>query len=358
MAAIPPEVTDPVASAIFAAWKRRGDAQTPRTYIGASVIGKPCARALWLDFRWCGRPEFSGRMYRLFDRGQREEAAFVADLQAIGMTVYEVDPATGQQFSFSDLGGHLGGHCDGIATGLPQAPKSPAILEFKTHSSKSFAALKKDGVQKAKPEHWAQCQLYQHWTIEQWGEHGCRQALYVAVNKDTDDIYTERIKYDKDAAEALIAKAKAIITSGDTPPEKIGGPDWYECKWCHYYELCHGTKVPAPNCRNCAYASAKLDGNKRWTCDKHGCDLGAEQQAKGCHEHRFIPALLGNFATPHDFKDGKVIYMMKDGSGQFSNGDLGSDEIAALQDKASLPNLLADPSIKALREQFGGRIVG
>lgn len=358
MAAIPDSVTDPVAAAIFAAWKRRGDAQPPRTYIGASVIGKECARALWLDFRWCGSPDFSGRMYRLFDRGQREEAAFVADLQSIGMTVYEVDPSTGQQFSFSDLGGHLGGHCDGIATGVPQAPKAPHILEFKTHSSKSFAALKKDGVAKAKPEHMAQMQLYCHWTIQQWGDNGCDRALYVAVNKDTDDIYTERIKYDKEMAEALIAKAKAIITAGDVPPEKIGGPDWYACKWCHHYETCHGTNVPAPNCRNCAYASAKLDGNKRWGCDKHGVDLTAQQQAQGCDSHRFIPPLLVNFATPHDFKNGKVIYMMKDGSGTFSNGDLTSAEIAALHDKASLPNLLNDTYITGLRDHFGAEVVG
>jgi len=39
-------------------------------------------------------------------------------------------------------------------------------------------------------------------------------------------------------ATALIEKAKRIAVS-KTPPERIGGPDWYACKWCGFYEICH-----------------------------------------------------------------------------------------------------------------------
>lgn len=90
--------------------------------------------------------------------GDLAEARFVADLRAIGCTVYEVDE-NGKQFAIEALGGHFGGHMDGAALGIPEAPKTWHVTEFKTHSAKSFAKLQKDGVQKAKPQHYAQMQI-------------------------------------------------------------------------------------------------------------------------------------------------------------------------------------------------------
>jgi hypothetical protein len=70
--------------------------------------------------------------------------------------------------------------------GLPQAPKTPHILEIKTASDKYFREMEKSGVKKAKPEHWAQMQMYMKWSIDQFKEDGCTRAIYIVVNKDND----------------------------------------------------------------------------------------------------------------------------------------------------------------------------
>lgn len=53
----------------------------------------------------------------------------------------EVDPETGRQFRVEAHGGHFGGSLDAVALGLLEAPKTCHVVEFKTHSAKSFAEL-------------------------------------------------------------------------------------------------------------------------------------------------------------------------------------------------------------------------
>ena len=48
MPAIPP-AQHQTAAAIFALHEAREAAEAPRQYLGASVIGHPCARYLWVD---------------------------------------------------------------------------------------------------------------------------------------------------------------------------------------------------------------------------------------------------------------------------------------------------------------------
>ncbi|GAG27102.1 unnamed protein product, partial [marine sediment metagenome] len=55
--------------AIYAHYKEVGDAEPVRGYLGASIIGHPCERYLWYVFRQCCKPEFDGRMHRLFETG-------------------------------------------------------------------------------------------------------------------------------------------------------------------------------------------------------------------------------------------------------------------------------------------------
>src|SRR6056297_1806904 len=131
-----PELTKTV-QAIYEHYKKTGDAEPMRNYLGISIIGHHCSRYLWYCFRHCCKEDFSGRMYRLFETGDLEEYRFVKDLRDIGCTVYEVD-GSGNQFAFKGVGGHYAGHMDGCGTGIPEAPETWHVLEFKTHSNKSF----------------------------------------------------------------------------------------------------------------------------------------------------------------------------------------------------------------------------
>jgi hypothetical protein len=142
----------------------------PRPHLGASMLGGVCERRIWLSFRWAVQPKFSGRILRLFRRGHQEEANIIKDLRAIGVMVKPVDTQDGVNF-----GSHVSGSIDAIIDGgVPEAPTKRHIGEFKTHSLKSFNDVEAKGVEKSKPEHYAQMQVYMHGT-------GIDRALYVAV---------------------------------------------------------------------------------------------------------------------------------------------------------------------------------
>lgn len=318
-----------------------------RPHLGASLIGRPCARALWYSFRWATRTRHEARILRLFARGHREEGPLSDMLRAAGITVIQVDPNTGRQFTFGD--GHFGGSMDGACVGVPDAPKTWHALEYKTHGAKSFAALAAKGVKEAKPEHWAQMQCYMHWS-------GMTRALYVAVCKDDDRLHIERVDVDKEAVQQLIERAATIVNSA-TPVEGVStDPSWYECKFCDHREICHGTAAPLPTCRSCAHSTPEPGG--AWTCRHHGGRrVDVLEQKAGCTGHRVIPILLKNWAEPIDASesDNWVKYRLKDG-GEFVNGEpvdgFTSEELYALHDKA----MLADEQMLALRARWDGRI--
>lgn len=361
MAAIPTSVVDPVADAIYAHYKRVHGAEPQRGYLGASAIGKPCTRALWYGWHWALQPTFDGRMYRLFQSGHLQEPRVNADLRAIGCTVYEVNPETGQQWSFVELtsGGHFRGNCDGILTGLPQAPKAPTVVEIKTASDKAFQSVKKNGVMEEKPEHYAQMQIYMKWTQDLYKSNGCKRALYIVVNKNTDEIYTERLDFDATFAKSIIAKAIAIIESNEPPIGISQDQSWYECRFCDYHSLCFGTTVPEATCRSCAHSTPEMDGDARWSCAKHQADnIPMDIQRAGCAGHRFIPILLQRVGTPVDEVDGCITY--ETANGTFVNGNpeidpthISSAEIHACEDKRALTH----SAIAEMRKKYEGRIV-
>jgi hypothetical protein len=280
MAELPP-ISSPTRDAIFAAYE--ADAEDGfRVHLGASLIGKDCERALWYDFHWVTPARHPGQLLRLFETGQREEARLVQNLRRIGATVLEVDPDTGRQFRVQAHGGHFGGSLDGVALGLPEAPKTWHVLEFKTHSAKSFADLVAKKVRESKPLHYAQMQIYLHLI-------GLARALYLAVNKDTDDLYVERVEADPDFARRLLDKAGRVIFAATPPPRISEDPSWYQCRLCDHAPVCHGGQAAAVNCRTCLDATPVEGG---WRCERHGKPLSEADQRTGCAQHLYLPPLV------------------------------------------------------------------
>ena len=100
--------------------------EDPRPHMGASILGHPCDRWLWLSFRWAVIEPFPGRILRLFRRGHNEEASVISDLRSIGVDVRSSQHRV-------TLGGHVSGSLDGvIESGLPGAEKTRHVLEIKT----------------------------------------------------------------------------------------------------------------------------------------------------------------------------------------------------------------------------------
>jgi len=334
MAALPEPMHTTVAK-IYQAYEADAE-EGNRPHLGASLIGHACERYLWLTFRWVDSKRFPGRMLRLFETGQLAEARFTANLRRIGVEIHDTTP-DGKQWRVSDLGGHFGGSMDGAGRGFAEAPKTWAVVEYKTHGDKSFNDLVKNKVQKAKPQHWLQMQTYMGYT-------GMDRAMYMAVNKNTDDLYTEWVHFDPVEFAKLKARAERVITASEPPLRCSNDPSWFVCKMCDFHDHCHGEKAPAVNCRTCAHSTAALDGDARWSCshvnpDPNVSSIPMDMQRKGCGQHRYIPILLEKFATQSDYVNGDVVYIDSTGA-TFANGQgpgaLNSHEIRATESKSML----------------------
>ena len=320
-----------------------------RAHLGASLIGRPCDRALWYTFRWCSEVKHAGQLLRLFQTGHLAEERFVADLRNVGITVFETDPATGEQFRVSACNGHFGGSLDGVGQGFMEAPKTWHLIEMKTHNEKSFNNLVKKGVQEAKPEHFIQMQVYMY-----LADPKLTRAFYIAVNKNTDELYGERVRLDPAIGRATVDKAGCIIAS-DRPLGKISeDPSWYLCKFCDHHAICHGQTAPTVNCRTCLHSTPIEDGE--WSCARHDMEIPLSVQKNGCESHLYNPYLLEQFAEPVDSGEYWIRYRLKSTGEEFVTGDQhgqwSSKEINAVNDKT----LMTDEKLAQLKDRFDGTI--
>lgn len=329
-----------------------------RGHLGASSIGRECERQLWYAFRGIEHVKHHGRMLRLFERGHNEEPSLVKYLQMAGVTVHDTD-ADGEQFRYSDIGGHFAGSMDGAGKGFIEAPKTWHVLEFKTSSQKYFNPMVKHGVEKSKPEHFAQMQMYMSWSK-------MKRAFYLMVNKNDDTLYSERVKYDSSIAKGLTEKARRIITS-QNPPAKISeDPSWYKCKFCDFPEACHRDKQPTVTCRTCLHSTPETDGEDgRWSCNFHDIkSLTKPVQTAGCYEHRYIPKLVTfavavnasadenyvEYELPNGrkFRNGRLV------DGGFSSGMMNGQDLAWLD----IPEgkRTTDDLVESLKTQYIGEL--
>lgn len=264
-----------------------------RPHLGGSQIGMNCSRALWYQFRWAWSANLAGRVLRLFETGDREEERLVANLRSIGVEVWQYE-ADGKQYGATAHGGHFALSVDGVGMGFQESSK-PHVLEFKTANTKTYNKVKKDGLQSAHPQYWAQC----HVAMRLMNIDRC---FFLMVQKETDDIYAERIKLDVKFADGLIDKAGDIIFS-ETPPPKIAETDdWYECKFCRYRPVCQRGHIPEVNCRTCAHSTPEADGS--WSCAVGGA-------METCDRHVFRPDMMP--WEVRDAGDGWVEYVTADG---------------------------------------------
>jgi len=313
-----------------------------REHLGASLIGHDCDRHIWYSFRWAATPTWDGRMRRLFDRGKREEAVVAEELRGIGVELHTHE--AGKQIDCRDETGHFGGSVDGIGRGFPEAPKTWAILEVKTHSAKSFTDLKKLGVAESKPQHYAQMQSYM-------GLLRVERALYFGVNKDTDEVYTEWVHFDEDAFQAMQARARRIIDAAAPPAKLSEDPANWKCKGCNFFDLCHGQQVAEVSCRSCCYSTPTKSG--AWRCELHNRALDKAAQRNACNTHLFIPALVP-FGRPVDGGVAHIEYQHFETGKRFINGPSGysSHELAK-----SAAGLVTEPVVEAMRATFNAKVV-
>lgn len=289
---------------IYAACQRREAATRGlHRWLGASLVGHGCTRFIALSFRAAFDPDFSGRILRVFENGNRAEDRIIADLEAAGIVVH-----SRQKMCDLEGGkGHVGVTLDGIA----EEDGENFVLEMKTADAKSWRDISSNGVQKAKSQHYAQVQFGMLLT-------GLHTALYVAENKDTNELYLERVPFNKDKADALKTLALRIIAdaSGERCSERL---DWWECKMCPAFSVCKGATFPRAHCLTCCHATAVEGGS--WTCAKYGnAVIPNDHISKGCPEHIYVPwmvnlpAEFGNYCVKYTTPTGVRIWNCPRGS--------------------------------------------
>lgn len=267
-----------------------------RSHMGGSQIGKDCDRSIYYGFRWAGADtktpeELEGwsRMLRLFNRGHIEEGRFIAMLLAAGMKVRQ-QGSDGRQYRFRDVGGHFAGSIDGVVFNCPDSPDGkPGLVEFKTYNDSRFKSLVKNGVQHNDETYYAQLQVYMK-------KMGLNWALFMAVNKNNEDLHAEIVHHDGETSGKFRKRAISLIFA-DKVPNKLRGASasYFKCKFCDYRQLCHLGRSADENCRTCRHSVPLEDmdesGKGRWMCGLNRYTLSPGAQAAGCDQYEPIPGL-------------------------------------------------------------------
>lgn len=234
-----PVSKDPLVDMLDAIIIEESNKEEQRTYLGASSIGDECARKLW--YKLNGEKEyFDAKTLRKFADGHRTEQVILEWLgHCTGIELYTRGDG-GDQIGFSYYGAKFKGHYDGIARGFPQAPKTWHIVEIKCVNERAFKEIcvlkeknEKTAIRLWRPEYYSQVQVYMH-------QEKLTRSIHIISTPGARDLVSVRTNYDKDHAEAMLAKAARIIDA-KSPPERIGDQSFYKCRMCFMRDKCHGS---------------------------------------------------------------------------------------------------------------------
>lgn len=307
-----PQPISHTVEAIYAAIAARNHGGDSRGVPMSDAVND-CERATWYRLRWAANPEvIDGQKQRRFETGFREEDRLLDDLEAAGFQVERIDPATGTQHQVELASGWLRGRMDGTVLGLPEAPKTVHVVECKSHNDRSFKELVKhappigEGIKKSKSSHYAQCQSYMY------GK-GLTRCLYLAVNKNTDELYVERIEFDAGFALTLEARIERLRRTDRAPAKLHDDPKAkaaFACGWCPALSICHEGAWARINCRTCLRASFEDGAEVR--CTKTGEVLTWPEQQLGCPSHRYLPDFVPGEQI--DVAGEVIVYRLADGT--------------------------------------------
>lgn len=206
--------------------------EAPRDYLGASLLGDPCLRRIAYTLEGVETP-FSGTQLRIFEIGHTLEPLVASWLQKAGFRLKTKDEK-GKQFGFSQAGGRLRGHVDGLIEKGPLQAKYPLLWECKTMKASCWRELSKTRLEIANERYYAQIQLYMAYRELE----GC---LFTALNKDTAELYHELVSFDGRAASDYSDRAVRILQAldhGEPLPRLAKQSDFFICKTCPFRQKC------------------------------------------------------------------------------------------------------------------------
>lgn len=228
--------------------------------LSPSSLGEECAAATWYRWRWAMKPQpLDGRMARYNSKGDPEEEIVADLLRRSGWTIHTKDPATGQQFSVSDLSGHLYGKVDGLASHPEHTKGSQILFENKYVNTRRFIALTTKPLIEVDPKYYGQTVLYLLYL-------DLPAAMFFVGNRNDGDIEPILIPRDDGYARSLIKKGETVAQAIIRPARIAENPTHFKCKMCDYISICHFGAAVDINCRACVNAFPVENG--QWKCGK------------------------------------------------------------------------------------------
>lgn len=202
-----------------------------RWRLGLSQVGHKCKRYLWYKhFGYQESQPPSGRTLRLFQLGNLIEDQLFFDLTSAGLIIRDQQ----KQIKFSMDGITLRGSCDGIISGLIESGQ-PHLWECKSMNAKGFKKLLMSGYEAYNPQYKAQVHAYMLGL-------GLDRAFVTVYNKDTSDLYQERIYLQKSWIIDLLSDVFTTLKLSDPPERLCPRVDHWEAKWCNFYQECFNLK--------------------------------------------------------------------------------------------------------------------
>jgi hypothetical protein len=199
-----------------------------REYLGASLLGEECTRRVYYEY-YFPKPIDDARRLRIFQVGNLFEDYVIKLLKNAGIKVFTEDENE-EQFGFIAFDGKVAGHIDGVVKGIPESTK-PHLLEIKSANDASFKQFKKSGVKKQSDRYYGQVQIYM-------GEMNLEKCLFVIINKNTQELYFERIDYCIFEHKVCMNKAEEILNATEPPERAYNNSNFYRCNMCPYREEC------------------------------------------------------------------------------------------------------------------------
>lgn len=203
--------------------KREESERKPPQVDRMSSAGR-CYRERWANLQ--GIPidygkGFGAKVLQIFRLGHAVEDVVVDLLVEAGFSVYDQQREVGE--------GQWIGHIDGIIEWSPSGrewDRVTSMLEIKSANANQFALCQKQGYEKWKPAYAAQLHAYMGYIPE------VDEALAVVYNKNTSEIYAERILFDLDEFERLKTNSQIATDSVSMPPRPPEAKS-HGCKLCN-----------------------------------------------------------------------------------------------------------------------------
>jgi CRISPR/Cas system-associated exonuclease Cas4 (RecB family) len=268
--------------------------ESPRNYLGASIIGDECWRKVFYDFKNCRIREIKCTGIKAIQDGFACELIMANRLKKLPyITLYTEDPQNPkQQIGIESLLGHLRGHLDGMIKGILEAPLTWHVWESKAVNEKKwdeFVKIRAEHGEKQALQLWDQCyyaqaQIYMHFTRTE------RHYITVMTPGGRGHV-SARTEYNRKYAEMLIDKARQIIFDDENLPSRLSdNREFYKCKWCQFQTICHDGDFSDINCKTCRYRKCVENGANK--CLLTETIIEPTKIGLACKNHIYNPALV------------------------------------------------------------------